>query len=321
MAQDRRPYGKPAATPPEGWPIGTFTTYAEAQAAVDEQVGLPAGSFIEWGGQYQNLARAEQRLTLVIPAVIAAIFALLYAALGSARLAAMVFSAVPLALLLRRERTGAGGSVSIAQSEVMLSHLAAEIAEQSADATSAFEQDAPWGVFGSAGDDQWVAVTVRGDTDWQALCRVIGRPDLAADARLSTRTGRIAERARIEDAVRAWTAERSPTEAMTALQRAGVPAGAALRAAELLDWDYYVARRAFREELHPLWTTPFVMENVVIHSERIADPPMRQAPLLGEQTREIAADLLGLDDEQITELLRSGVLESIQPAEIDGAGV
>ena len=100
-----------------------------------------------------------------------------------------------LALLLRRERTGAGGSVSIAQSEVMLSHLAAEIAEQSADATSAFEQDAPWGVFGSAGDDQWVAVTVRGDTDWQALCRVIGRPDLAADARLSTRTGRIAERA------------------------------------------------------------------------------------------------------------------------------
>ena len=226
-----------------------------------------------------------------------------------------------LALLLRRERTGAGGSVSIAQSEVMLSHLAAEIAEQSADATSAFEQDAPWGVFGSAGDDQWVAVTVRGDTDWQALCRVIGRPDLAADARLSTRTGRIAERARIEDAVRAWTAERSPTEAMTALQRAGVPAGAALRAAELPDWDYYVARRAFREELHPLWTTPFVMENVVIHSERIADPPMRQAPLLGEQTREIAADLLGLDDEQITELLRSGVLESIQPAEIDGAGV
>ncbi|WP_199555776.1 efflux RND transporter permease subunit [Sandaracinobacteroides hominis] len=79
-----------------GRDLGGFVT--EAQAAVDEQVGLPAGSFIEWGGQYQNLARAEQRLTLVIPAVIAAIFALLYAALGSARLAAMVFSAVPLAL-------------------------------------------------------------------------------------------------------------------------------------------------------------------------------------------------------------------------------
>ncbi|MGU3654404.1 CoA transferase [Mycolicibacterium sp. A43C] len=226
-----------------------------------------------------------------------------------------------LALLLRRERTGAGGSVSIAQSEVMLSHLAAEIAEQSAGATSAFEQDAPWGVFESAGDDQWVAVTVRGDADWRALCAAIGRADLAADPTLGTRAGRMAERARVEDAVRAWTAERSPTEAMTTLQRAGVPAGAALRAAELLDWDYYVARRAFREELHPLWTTPFVMENVIIHSDRIADPPLRQAPLLGEQTREIAADLLGLDDEQIEDLLRSGVLESIQPAEIDGVGV
>ncbi len=214
-----------------------------------------------------------------------------------------------LALLLRRERSGTGGSVSIAQSEVMLSHLAAEIAEQSAGAAAPAGQDAPWGVFGSAGDDQWVAVTVRGDDDWQALCSVIGRADLAADAELGTMAGRVANRARIDEAVQAWTAERSPTEAMTALQRAGVPAGAALRAAELPDWDYYVARRAFREELHPLWTTPFVMENVQIHSDRIPDPPLGQAPLLGEQTRELAAELLGLDDSEIDDLLERGVLE------------
>ncbi len=142
-------------------------------------------------------------------------------------------------------------------------------------------------MFGSAGDDQWVAVTVRDNDDWRALCSVIGRADLAADDALSTRAGRARDRARIDDAVGEWTAGRSPTEAMTLLQRAGVPAGAALRAAELPGWDYYVARRAFREELHPLWTTPFVMENVQIHSERIADPPLGQAPLLGEQTREL----------------------------------
>ncbi len=212
-----------------------------------------------------------------------------------------------LALLVRRERSGHGGRVSIAQSEVMLGHLAAEIAEQAVASTA--ESDAPWGVFPSAGEDNWVAVTVRGDDDWRALCAVIGRADLAADAELGTRDGRIRNRARIDEALREWTAGRAHTEAMTQLQQAGVPAGAALRAAELPDWDYYVARRAFREELHPLWTTPFVMENVQIHSDRIADPPLGQAPLLGEQTREVAAELLGLDEAEIDDLLERGVLE------------
>lgn len=213
-----------------------------------------------------------------------------------------------LALLLRRERTRAGGSVSIAQSEVMLSHLAAEIAQQVLGERAG--HDAPWGVFPAKGVDAWVAVTVRDDTDWRALCTVIGRADLAGEDRLATRAGRDEARARIDEAVRAWTAERSPTEAMTALQAAGVPAGAVLLAAELPEWDYYVQRRAFREELHPLWTEPFVMENAQIHSGRIADPPLGQAPLLGEQTRELAAELLGLSEAQIDDLIARGVLET-----------
>ena len=63
------------------------------------------------------------------------------------------------------------------------------------------------------------------------------------------------------------------------------------------------------------------MENVQVHSDRIADPPLRQAPLLGEQTRELAAELLGLDDAQISDLLARGVLESVQPAESGRVGV
>ncbi|GJD97573.1 efflux RND transporter permease subunit [Methylobacterium iners] len=71
---------------------------AEAQTKVAAEVNLPAGSWITWGGQFENLAAARQRLMVVVPACFFLIFLLLYSALGSPRDALLVFSAVPLAL-------------------------------------------------------------------------------------------------------------------------------------------------------------------------------------------------------------------------------
>ncbi len=70
----------------------------EAQAKVGQAVQLPPGYWMTWGGQSENLAAARQRLAVVVPACFAMIFLLLLAAMGSARDALLVFSAVPLAL-------------------------------------------------------------------------------------------------------------------------------------------------------------------------------------------------------------------------------
>ena len=70
----------------------------EAQTKIAQQVKIPAGYWITWGGQFENLASARQRLTIVVPACFAMIFLILFAALGSGRDALLVFSAVPLAL-------------------------------------------------------------------------------------------------------------------------------------------------------------------------------------------------------------------------------
>ncbi len=70
----------------------------EAQAKTAEQVTLPAGYWLVWGGQFENLVAARQRLMIVVPLCFALIFLLLLSALGSARDALIVFSAVPLAL-------------------------------------------------------------------------------------------------------------------------------------------------------------------------------------------------------------------------------
>ena len=79
-----------------GRDIGSLV--AEAQARVAAQVGLPPGSSVTWGGQFENLASARQRLAVVVPVCFVLIVLLLTAALGSARDALLVFSAVPLAL-------------------------------------------------------------------------------------------------------------------------------------------------------------------------------------------------------------------------------
>src|SRR5206468_11805695 len=59
---------------------------------------LPPGYWLAWGGQFENFEAARQRLMIVVPLCFALIFLLLLGALGSARDAVIVFSAVPLAL-------------------------------------------------------------------------------------------------------------------------------------------------------------------------------------------------------------------------------
>lgn len=70
----------------------------EAQAALAREVRLPPGSWMEWGGQFQNLRAATQRLAIIVPVCLVLISAALYLAIGSAVLTATVLTAVPLAL-------------------------------------------------------------------------------------------------------------------------------------------------------------------------------------------------------------------------------
>lgn len=79
-----------------GRDIGSFV--AEAQARVNREIKLVPGSWLAWGGQYENLQAAKSRLLLVVPVTFAVIFALLYLGLGGFLPAVAVFSAVPLAI-------------------------------------------------------------------------------------------------------------------------------------------------------------------------------------------------------------------------------
>lgn len=214
-----------------------------------------------------------------------------------------------LSLLNRRLRTGRGGTVSIAQSEIMLGHMAIDIAKLKAGISDA-PPDAPWGLYPCKGDDEWCAVTVRNDADWQALCQVMGAADLALDPQLQTADGRREQAARIEGRVKAWLADRTPRDAMHLLQEAGIPGGMMMRVADLPEWDYFRQRRFFRSEIHPHIGAEMLAENAPVQSTHLPDPPVRAAPLVGEHTEEVVADWLGLDAEQISRLVADEILET-----------
>ena len=94
-----------------GRDLGGFVD--DAKRVIASEVKLPSGVWIEWGGQFQNLQAATQRLTLIIPVCFVLIAAALYLAIGSVALTLTVLTAIPLAL--------AGGVFALALRGIPLS--------------------------------------------------------------------------------------------------------------------------------------------------------------------------------------------------------
>lgn len=98
-----------------GRDLGGFV--AEARARVGEQVSVPDGYWVTWGGEFENLIAARQRLMVVIPIALLSIFVLLLIAFGSVRDALLVSTGVPLALT--------GGILALAMRSIPFSISAA----------------------------------------------------------------------------------------------------------------------------------------------------------------------------------------------------
>ena len=108
-----------------GRDLGSFVN--DVRRAVERQVEIPSGYWVEYGGTYQNLQSAANRLSIVVPVTLLLIVALLVAALGAFRDAAIIFSGVPLALtggVLSLMLRGIPFSISAAVGFIALSGIA-----------------------------------------------------------------------------------------------------------------------------------------------------------------------------------------------------
>ena len=76
--------------------IGTFV--AEAEELIQQQIKLPSGYWMKWGGQFENLQSATQRLKVVVPVSLLLVFTLLFVMFGNAKDGLLVFTGIPFAL-------------------------------------------------------------------------------------------------------------------------------------------------------------------------------------------------------------------------------
>jgi crotonobetainyl-CoA:carnitine CoA-transferase CaiB-like acyl-CoA transferase len=224
-------------------------------------------------------------------------------------------STAVMAALLERQRTGVGRHIELAQMETVLGQLATEFLRESLDPGSlvalgnSAEFDAPAGLYRCSGEDAYCVVTVDGDEAFARLAEAIDRRDLAADPRYKTAADRVAHRKQLDDVLGSWMAGLTPVEAQDRLQAAGVAAGAAVHASELLVNPQLSARRQFGALPEPGYDAPLDTEMGPALFENIPEPELRPAALMAADTVEVCCEILDMSAAEVDELVARGVLE------------
>jgi crotonobetainyl-CoA:carnitine CoA-transferase CaiB-like acyl-CoA transferase len=215
-----------------------------------------------------------------------------------------------LAILLalhHRARTGEGQWVEVAGVEASLAHIPESLVDFALNGrvrTSRGNQHpelSPHGVYPCAGTDRWIALAVRDERDWRALCARAGEPGWAGDPRFADAAGRVRHRAELDAQIASWTRTRDPIALMHALQRDRVPAAAVHDARDHAVDPHWQARGVYqRTELPGHGTYPLPTSPWIIDGKRLG--VRRHPPALGEHNRAVLGGLLGLSDAELAEL-------------------
>jgi benzylsuccinate CoA-transferase BbsF subunit len=223
-------------------------------------------------------------------------------------------SAALIAALDYREKTGKGQLIDLAQFETAISFFLPGVLDYAVNGHepvrngNASPYACPHSVYRCKGKERWCTIAVSDDRQWADLCTVMGRDDLARDARFDTLAHRKEREAEIDEIVGGWTRTHSPEEVMAVLQKAGVAAGVVENAADL----YADPQLRQRNLFWPMEHSEMGMFTHLGASLELSETPARPyhpSPCLGEHNEYVLTSILGKTDEELVEILASGVLE------------
>jgi crotonobetainyl-CoA:carnitine CoA-transferase CaiB-like acyl-CoA transferase len=165
---------------------------------------------------------------------------------------------------------------------------------------------APQNVYRVSGEDEWIAISVETDGQWQALARALDHPPWASDPALAKRPDRLSRREELDERLQGALGHHT-VGIVEHLCRAGVPAAAVALPRTVHRNEQLVARNFFERVSHP-----------VVGEIRVPGFPGQwtgrarwhrsAAPTLGQHNDEVLASLVGLSGDEIAGLRRSGVI-------------
>ncbi|OBI03775.1 CaiB/BaiF CoA-transferase family protein [Mycobacterium scrofulaceum] len=218
-----------------------------------------------------------------------------------------------LAALNFADRTGSGQLVELPMLETVLNATAIQAIESEVFGTTLTRRgnrgfgDAIQNIYRCAGEDDWIAVTVRDDRQWDALVEVMDRPAWCVEE-LSTVAGRLQRADDVDRRLAAWFARQPLHPTVERLAVAGIPAAPVVSPSLVTD-NPQLRHRGFLETLHHASTgaglypcPPFA--RLAGQDKWLLRPP----PRLGEHNEEILRDRCGLTGEELTRLASSGVI-------------
>ncbi len=222
-------------------------------------------------------------------------------------------SMAAIAALDEMKRTGKGRHIDLGQAEFAMACIGEAFIESDASASPVIARGnesplgVPHGVFPCAGPDEWIAVTIETDEQWQRLVEVV-KEDSWKDEALASRECRLEQRDLIEAQLGAWTSQMPGVQLMRLLQSAGVPAAVLYSTIQVLADVHFAERGYFETVTHPVLGT-LRMEGVPYKSRNMQLVAAQRAPLFGEHTSDVLAQWLDFDETRIAALMEAGVFK------------
>ena len=168
------------------------------------------------------------------------------------------------------------------------------------------DRSVPQGVYPCAGKDNWCALSVETNNQWQALAKLIGQERWATDARFENLAGRQENQNEIDQAISTWSKQYSSQEVEARLRAAGISADRVRRINEVVDGaaGSTVFSQMAEQRVGSMRTTklPFTLSSVDL-------PTPASAPSLGEHSGEVLRAWINCSDADIENLKREQVLQ------------
>jgi len=217
--------------------------------------------------------------------------------------------------LLQRERMGEGMLIEIAQAEGVMAALPGPWMEYFANHKTEFSAQGnrlPTAIQGCyptkendtwQGVDQWIVITINDEQEWRGLCEALGNPEWTKEPKFANSTNRRKNQDELDAYIAGWTRQHDNYAAMAILQEHGVPAGA-VQTEAMNFFDPHVNSRDFWIRETQKWSGTHSYTGYT--GKFLRTPRKNRAEMppcgLGEHNEYVFKGILGLSDEEYTEL-------------------